>query len=366
MSRRVIPDSRGHRLRLRICADDGRHGRSRHGPERWSAAGRERRTEIAEPSGRPDRRDGRGRPVPVPGARAGRLLRHGKALGVLGGRAHRPQGLARGDHDRERPAERLGEGRPRRDGRGPAIDTSRTTIGTNATLETMQRLPIGRNFVSIASTVSGTGSRRDRQHHGLRGDRPRERVHHRRRQHDRRQDGHAGEVPQQRIRPGGRGQDGRLRGRVRPRPRRDDQRRHEIGRQRVPRRSCSATTTAPGSRRTTSATTDRSAVEPGTVLHPEARRLRRGPRRLLREGPPLVLRRVRPREPGPGLHAHAGPDPRRVGPARRRRATRTRTATTSSPGSSRSGSASRTRSRPPCSATRARSTGGTTSRRSRT
>jgi hypothetical protein len=40
----------------------------------------------------------------------------------------------------------------------PAIDTTRTTIGTNATLETMQRLPIGRNFVSIANTVSGTGT----------------------------------------------------------------------------------------------------------------------------------------------------------------------------------------------------------------
>ncbi len=40
----------------------------------------------------------------------------------------------------------------------PAIDTTRTTIGTNATLETMQRLPIGRNFVSIANTVAGTGT----------------------------------------------------------------------------------------------------------------------------------------------------------------------------------------------------------------
>ncbi len=40
----------------------------------------------------------------------------------------------------------------------PAIDTTRTTIGTNATLDTMQRLPIGRNFVSIANTVSGTGT----------------------------------------------------------------------------------------------------------------------------------------------------------------------------------------------------------------
>ena len=40
----------------------------------------------------------------------------------------------------------------------PAIDTTRTTIGATTTLETMQRLPIGRNFASVASTVSGTGT----------------------------------------------------------------------------------------------------------------------------------------------------------------------------------------------------------------
>ncbi len=40
----------------------------------------------------------------------------------------------------------------------PSIDTTRTTIGATATLETMQRLPIGRNFVSIANTVAGTGT----------------------------------------------------------------------------------------------------------------------------------------------------------------------------------------------------------------
>ena len=40
----------------------------------------------------------------------------------------------------------------------PAIDTTRTTIGATTTLDTMQRLPIGRNFASVASTVSGTGT----------------------------------------------------------------------------------------------------------------------------------------------------------------------------------------------------------------
>ena len=36
----------------------------------------------------------------------------------------------------------------------PAVDTSRTTIGTTASLDSIQRLPLGRNFASIASTVA--------------------------------------------------------------------------------------------------------------------------------------------------------------------------------------------------------------------
>ena len=40
----------------------------------------------------------------------------------------------------------------------PAVDTSKAGIGTNATLESIQRLPLGRNFVSIAATVAGTGT----------------------------------------------------------------------------------------------------------------------------------------------------------------------------------------------------------------
>src|SRR5664279_3973259 len=40
----------------------------------------------------------------------------------------------------------------------PSVDTSKTTIGASATLESIQRLPLGRNFASIASTVAGTGT----------------------------------------------------------------------------------------------------------------------------------------------------------------------------------------------------------------
>ncbi|MCM3875697.1 MAG: TonB-dependent receptor [Thermoanaerobaculia bacterium] len=40
----------------------------------------------------------------------------------------------------------------------PSVDTSKTTIGTSATLESIQRLPLGRNFASIAATVAGTGT----------------------------------------------------------------------------------------------------------------------------------------------------------------------------------------------------------------
>lgn len=43
-------------------------------------------------------------------------------------------------------------------GEAPAVDTQRTTIGTNASLDTIQKLPLGRNFTSIATTVAGTGS----------------------------------------------------------------------------------------------------------------------------------------------------------------------------------------------------------------
>ncbi len=43
-------------------------------------------------------------------------------------------------------------------GEAPVVDTTKTSVGTNATLESIQRLPLGRNFASIANTVAGTGT----------------------------------------------------------------------------------------------------------------------------------------------------------------------------------------------------------------
>ncbi|MGZ5382226.1 MAG: carboxypeptidase regulatory-like domain-containing protein, partial [Thermoanaerobaculia bacterium] len=43
-------------------------------------------------------------------------------------------------------------------GEAPAVDTTRNRIGGNASIDTIQRLPIGRNFASIADTVGGSGS----------------------------------------------------------------------------------------------------------------------------------------------------------------------------------------------------------------
>ena len=40
----------------------------------------------------------------------------------------------------------------------PVVDMTKTSIGTNASLESIQRLPVGRNFASIAYTVAGTGT----------------------------------------------------------------------------------------------------------------------------------------------------------------------------------------------------------------
>ena len=77
-----------------------------------------------------------------------------------------------------------------------------------------------------------------RQHvdHGLRLDGPRERLPRRRRQHDGRRDRKPGQGPELRVHPGGRAQGGRLRGRVHRRPGRHPERRHQVRRQRVPRR----------------------------------------------------------------------------------------------------------------------------------
>lgn len=43
-------------------------------------------------------------------------------------------------------------------GEAPVVDTTRSVIGTNATVDQIQRLPLGRNFTAIAQTVAGTGT----------------------------------------------------------------------------------------------------------------------------------------------------------------------------------------------------------------
>ena len=54
------------------------------------------------------------------------------------------------------------------------VDTSKTTIGTTATLDSIQRLPLGRNSVSVANTGRRHGHGRVRERHGLRRDGPRD------------------------------------------------------------------------------------------------------------------------------------------------------------------------------------------------
>ncbi|MGA7991938.1 MAG: TonB-dependent receptor [Thermoanaerobaculia bacterium] len=43
-------------------------------------------------------------------------------------------------------------------GEAPVVDATRTSIGTTATLDEIQRLPVGRNFASVANGVAGTGT----------------------------------------------------------------------------------------------------------------------------------------------------------------------------------------------------------------
>ena len=43
-------------------------------------------------------------------------------------------------------------------GEAPVVDTTRTVIGSTTTLDAIQKLPLGRNFTSIATTVAGTGT----------------------------------------------------------------------------------------------------------------------------------------------------------------------------------------------------------------
>lgn len=43
-------------------------------------------------------------------------------------------------------------------GEAPVVDTTKAVVGAATSLDTIQKLPLGRNFVSIATTVAGTGT----------------------------------------------------------------------------------------------------------------------------------------------------------------------------------------------------------------
>ncbi len=43
-------------------------------------------------------------------------------------------------------------------GEAPVIDTAKTTIGVTGTSEQISRLPLARNFTSVATTAPGTGT----------------------------------------------------------------------------------------------------------------------------------------------------------------------------------------------------------------
>ena len=137
-------------------------------------------------------------------------------------------------------------------GEAPVVDTTKTVIGGTVSTETLQKLPLGRNFTAIAQTFAGTTTAVWTNNvvvYGATGLENQYIV-----------DGvnttgikigDQGKTRRPGVHPGDRGQDRRLRGRVLTRPRRHVQRRHEVGRQRVPRRRASATTTPRASRAAT-------------------------------------------------------------------------------------------------------------------
>ena len=133
--------------------------------------------------------------------------------------------------------------------RPPFVDTTSTTIGTTYNDRVTIHLPLDRNYADVARDNPGVVEDRRRQAGPIavaRGGRRHvrgESVDHRRHQHDERLQGRAGKGGQQRVRRGSTGHDRRISGGVWAIARRHHQCRHEVGRQRVPWRTRSSTTT---------------------------------------------------------------------------------------------------------------------------
>ena len=113
-------------------------------------------------------------------------------------------------------------------GDAPVVDTTKATTGVSVSAETFERLPIARDFYAVAQIASGsardgagttfygsTGAENQYVIEGLNTTGGRY--------------GDRGQDAQLRLHPGGRGQDRRPAGRVRPAHRRPHQRHHQVG-----------------------------------------------------------------------------------------------------------------------------------------
>ena len=281
-------------------ADDGRHRRTGRRRTGGRAAGGDRRGAQPGPARDANRDQRRRGALPADLAATGHLQRRDHPRGVRAGEPHDGDGGPRqGDHDQRRAASgglRIDHGHQRGAGDRRHLAGDRH----------QPRHPRRRDAADRAQLLVGGADhsrrqlgRQSREHrpvddHRLRLERQRERVLHRRRQHHRQRVRLPGQGAELRVHPGGRRQERRLRGGVRPRDRRHHQRDHQVGRQLVPRRRLRLLR-----QRFAAGHHAAGAVEQRhrRRLHQEG--LRRRPWRLPDQGPHLVLRRLRPRRQHP-------------------------------------------------------------------
>ena len=193
---------------------------------------------VAGPAGHPHGRHGRRGPLPLPGAAGRHLHGHGGPLGLHEGRedatsrvAHRRDGVGPGARCRS-PSRKRSSSRVKR----PSSTPPRRRSASRAPRSTISRLPLARNFTSVATTAPGTGTDNSGgiTFYGATGLENQYII-----------DG----VNTTGIKIGNQGKTltnefvqevevktGGYEAEYRPRPRRHDQRRDEVGRQRVPRR----------------------------------------------------------------------------------------------------------------------------------
>ena len=214
----------------------------------------------------------------------------------------------------------------------PVIDISSARIGVNVSEREVQGLPVnGRQMSQLLLQAPGVAERRHRHVAGHPVLRPRGRAerhqvrrhrrlgHHRRgaRQRERREQHAVQAAGEPRERPGVPRRVEQLPGRIRHRHRRPGQRRHQVGRQRLPRRACSSTcaTTALDAPNyfDSQRNADGSVIAGRSAeIAAEAEPVRRLHRRPADEEPRVLLRQLR------GLPSRRRHELRRGGAERRR------------------------------------------------